>query len=77
MSAEDKAAARARCDEFISLAKKRDKEVYEILVLIRDEGVDKSAEIAKRLHMPVGNVYLARKRLGAMLRKHGLKGGSK
>jgi hypothetical protein len=74
---EDKKHAAARCEAFLALAKKRSRDVYDMLVLLRDEGIDKPALIAKRLNIPVANVYLARRQLATLILKFGKKEGQK
>jgi hypothetical protein len=68
LSEEDQNAMRERCDAFLEFAKK-DKIVYSMLVLIRDKGIDRPAEvIAKELRISVLDVYNARKRLDTLVR---------
>lgn len=63
------AAMGADCARFIEFAKK-DKNVYGMLVLIRDRGIDKPVErIAKELGLKITDVFLARKRLRTLVRK--------
>lgn len=71
LSPEELALAAARCARFIEYAS-RDKTVCAMLILIRDRGIDKPAErIAKELGVGLVDVYLARKRLGTLVRKFG------
>lgn len=71
LSPEELALAAARCARFIEYTKK-DKIVCSMLILIRDCGIDKPAErIAKELGIRLVEVYLARKRLGTLVRKFG------
>lgn len=71
LSPEELALAAARCARFIEYTKK-DKIVCNMLILIRDCGIDKPAErIAKELGIRLVEVYLARKRLGTLVRKFG------
>lgn len=74
---DDKKHAAARCDAFLALAKKRNQDVYDMLVLLRDEGIDKPALISKRLNLPVEKVYLARRQLATLILKFGKKEGPK
>jgi len=69
LSPEEIATAAARCTRFIEFSK-HDKIVCGMLMLIRDEGIDKPAElIAKRLGIKVVDVFSARKRLATLVRK--------
>lgn len=69
LTTEDKAVIRKKCDDFIEFAKK-DKVVHAILILNRDRGIYKPAElIAKELNISVIEVYNARKRLDTLVRK--------
>jgi hypothetical protein len=59
----------ARCTRFIEFCRK-DQVVCNLLIVIRDLGIDRPAErLAKELGIQVGEVYLARKRLGTFVRK--------
>ncbi|MBS0631621.1 MAG: hypothetical protein JSS11_06880 [Verrucomicrobia bacterium] len=69
LSTQQQAHVAARCTRFIEYCRK-DKVVCDLLILIRDTGVDRPAErLAKELRIRVGEVYLARKRLGTLLRQ--------
>jgi hypothetical protein len=69
MSAEAKESARERCGRFIEFAK-ADRVVYSMLVLLRDEDLDKPAErVASRLGVNVAEIYTARKRLATLVRR--------
>ena len=71
LTPEELALATARCTRFIEFAKK-DKIVCAMLMLIRDQGIDRPAErIAKELGIKLLEVYTARKRLGTLVRKFG------
>jgi hypothetical protein len=71
LTPEQTALAAARSTRFIEFAK-RDKIVCAMLMLIRDQGIDRPAErIAKELGIKVPEVYAARKRLGTLVRKFG------
>lgn len=59
----------ARCTRFIEFCRK-DTVVCNLLMVIRDLGIDRPAErLAKELGIKVGEVYIARKRLGTLLRQ--------
>jgi hypothetical protein len=71
LTPEELVAASSRCVRFIEFSK-RDKIVCAMLMLIRDEGIDRPAElIAKRLSIKVMDVFAARKRLATLVRKFG------
>lgn len=59
----------ARCTRFIEFCKK-DPTVCNMLLAIRDLGIDRPAErLAKELGIKVAEVYIARKRLGTLVRQ--------
>lgn len=59
----------ARCTRFIEFCRK-DRIVCDMLMVIRDLGIDRPAErLAKALGIKVGEVYIARKRLGTLVRQ--------
>ncbi len=69
MPAEVRANAREKCDRFIEFAR-CDRVVYGMLVLLRDENLDKPAEkVAQRLGVNVAEIYVARKRLATLVGK--------
>lgn len=68
LSEEDKVHAFARCEAFIALVKKRNQLVHDMLILLRDEGIEKPAVVAKRLSRPIADIYLARRQLGTLIR---------
>ncbi|HEY0862629.1 MAG TPA: hypothetical protein VGD97_00870 [Lacunisphaera sp.] len=66
---EQLAQSSARATRFIEFCKK-DKNLVAMLMLIRDEGIDRPAKtIAKRIGISEGEVYNTRRRLATALRK--------
>lgn len=69
MSREERALAHERCKKFIEFARS-DRIVYGMLVLLRDENLDKPAEtVAARLGVALVEIYTARKRLATLVKK--------
>lgn len=69
LSPQQQASIAARCVGFMEFCRK-DQIVYGMLVVIRDLGIDEPAErLARELGIKVAEVYIARKRLGTLLRK--------
>ena len=61
----------ARCERFVEFSRK-DRDVCNMLIIIRDRGIDGPAErMAKELGIRITEVYAARRRLGSLLRKFG------
>jgi hypothetical protein len=69
LSPQQQAHAAARCTRFIEYCRK-DKVVRDMLIIIRDRGIDRPAErLAKELGIRPADVYVARKRLGTLVRQ--------
>jgi hypothetical protein len=69
LSPQQQAHAAARCTRFIEFCR-TDKVVCDMLIIIRDRGIDRPAErLAKELGIRPAEVYIARKRLGTLVRK--------
>lgn len=67
VSNDDRAHAAARADAFIDFVAS-DNLVHSMLVLIRDEGLDKPAEaVARRLDVSVNDIYTAKRRMKTAL----------
>jgi hypothetical protein len=60
----------ARCAGFVEFCR-TDKTVYDMLVIVRDRGIDGPADrLARELGIRLAEVYTARKRLGTLLRQY-------
>jgi hypothetical protein len=60
---DERVAARQRTERFIAFVE-NDQLLYAMLILIRDEGLDRPVEaIARRLDVSVKDIYIARRRL--------------
>lgn len=69
LSSEEREAAAGRFESFITFAKS-DRAVHGMLILIRDENLDKPASlIAERLGITEPEVYVARKRLATLVER--------
>lgn len=69
MTAQEREEAAKRIDALIAFAKS-DRVVYGMLILVRDESLDKPASlVAKRLGISEDEVYVARKRLATLTGK--------
>jgi len=61
--ADERIVARQRAERFIAFVEK-DRLLHAMLILIRDEGIDRPVEtIARRLDVSVKDIYIARRRL--------------
>ncbi|MGH7947198.1 MAG: hypothetical protein ACREF9_19660, partial [Opitutaceae bacterium] len=69
LTPQQQAFVAARCTRFIEFCRK-DKVVCDMLIVIRDLGIDRTAErLAKELGIKVAEVYIVRKRLGTLVRQ--------
>jgi len=77
LSAAAEAQARDRSEKFIEFVRS-DRVVHGMLVLLRDEDLDKPAEtVAARLGVVVSEIYIARKRLATLVKKFQEREGGK
>lgn len=75
MTTEEMESAIVRTDAFIAFAR-TDHIVHGMLMLIRNEGLDKPASlVAERLKVTEAEIYLARKRIGPLLTRFTKSGG--
>lgn len=69
LSPQQQAHLASRCASFVEFCR-TDKIVHDLLIIVRDRGIDGPADrLARELGIRLGEVYAARKRLGTLLRQ--------